>query len=66
LHIPPKRSLWPWTASSFAIGVAFAALTVWTGNLGAAVAAHFVINLQNLIYVTRTPPKPAVKGPVKP
>lgn len=66
LHIPPKRSLWPWTASSFAIGVAFAGLTVWTGNLGAAVAAHFVINLQNLAYVTRTAPRPALRGPVRP
>jgi membrane protease YdiL (CAAX protease family) len=66
LHIPPKRSLWPWTASSFAIGLALAGLTVWTGNLGAAVAAHFVVNLMNLVYVTRTPPKPALRGPVRP
>jgi membrane protease YdiL (CAAX protease family) len=66
LHIPPKRSLWPWTASSFAIGVALAGLTVWTGNLGAAVAAHFVINLQNLAYVTRTAPRPSLRGPIRP
>ncbi|MBC8068990.1 MAG: CPBP family intramembrane metalloprotease, partial [Deltaproteobacteria bacterium] len=46
LHIPPKRALWPWTASSLAIGLALAELTLLTGNLGAAVAAHFVINLQ--------------------
>jgi len=66
LHIPPKRALWPWTASSFVIGLALAGLTVWTGNLGAAVAAHFVINLQNLAYVTRTTPKPALRGPIRP
>jgi membrane protease YdiL (CAAX protease family) len=66
LHIPPKRKLLPWTVSSFAIGLAFAGLTVWTGNLGAAVAAHFVINLMNLAYVTRTVPKPTLRGPVRP
>jgi membrane protease YdiL (CAAX protease family) len=66
LHIPPRLSLWPWTASSFALGVAFAELTLLTGNLGAAVAAHFTINLLNLRYVTRHAPRVALRGPVRP
>ncbi len=66
LHIPPKRSLWPWTASSLVLGVLLAELTVLTGNLGAAVAAHFVINLQNLAYITRNQPRIALRGPIRP
>ena len=66
LHIPPKRALWPWTASSLAIGVVLGELTLATGNLGAAVALHFVVNLQNLLYITRNPPRPSVRGPVRP
>jgi hypothetical protein len=65
LHIPPKRQLWPWTASSFVLGLGLAGLTLATGNLGAAVAAHFVINLQNLTYITRRRPRAPV-GPIRP
>ena len=65
LHIPPKRSLWPWTASSLVLGLGLAGLTLATGNLGAAVAAHFVINLQNMAYITRRRPRMPV-GPVRP
>ena len=53
LHIGPKRSLWPWTLSSLLLGLCLAGLTLATGNLGAAIAAHFVINLLNLHYITR-------------
>ena len=35
-------------------------------DLGAAVALHFVVNLQNLLYITRNPPRPSVRGPVRP
>jgi membrane protease YdiL (CAAX protease family) len=66
LHIPPKRALWPWTASSLVLGLALGGLTVLTGNLGAAVAAHFVINLQNLTYITRNRPPLTLRGPVRP
>lgn len=66
LHIPPKRSLWPWTASSLLLGLALGGLTIATGNLGAAVAAHFVINWQNLTYITRNRPPISVRGPVRP
>jgi membrane protease YdiL (CAAX protease family) len=66
LHIPPKRALWPWTASSLAIGAVLGGITLATGNLGAAVALHFVVNLQNLLYITRNAPRPSVRGPVRP
>ncbi len=66
LHIPPRRSLWPWTVSALLMGLGFGVLTLVTGNLGAAVAAHFVINLQNLTYITRNRPRLALRGPVRP
>lgn len=66
LHVPPRRELWPWTVSAGLLGLGLAALTMWTGNLGAAVVAHFVINLLNLAYITRRAPAIAVRGPVRP
>lgn len=66
LHVPPRRALWPWTASSLVLGFGLGALTLATGNLGAAIAAHFVINLQNLSYITRKTPPPTLRGPVRP
>jgi membrane protease YdiL (CAAX protease family) len=53
LHLPPRRSLWPWTASAAILGLSLGALTLATGNLGAAVLAHFTINALNLAYITR-------------
>ena len=66
LHVPPRRELWPWTVSAGLLGLCLSGLTLWTGNLGAAVAAHFVINLINLAYITRRAPAIAVRGPVVP
>lgn len=66
LHVPPRRELWPWTVSAGLLGLALAGLTTLTGNLGAAVAAHFVINLVNLAYITRHAPAIALRGPIKP
>jgi len=66
LHIPPRLSLWPWTASALVMGLALGVLTLVTGNLGAAVAAHFVVNLQNLRYITRQRPRLVLGGPVRP
>lgn len=66
LHIPPRAQLWPWTVTALIMGVGLAGLTLVTGNLGAAVAAHFVINLRNLAYITRQQPRWALRGPVRP
>lgn len=57
LHIPRRRALWPWTMSSFVLGLALGLMTELTGNLGAAVAAHFTINLLNMAYITRNRPR---------
>ena len=55
LHLPPRRELWPWTASAAILGLSLGGLTLATGNLGAAVAAHFIINALNLAYITGRP-----------
>jgi len=61
LHIPRRAALWPWTISSLLLGVALGVLTEFTGNLGAAVAAHFTINLLNMAYITRNRPRVHVR-----
>ena len=66
LHIPPRLSLFAWTLSAGLLGLTLAFLTQLTGNLGAAVAAHFIINFLNLTYITRHPPGIALRGPVQP
>jgi uncharacterized protein len=53
LHIGPGRRYLPWTISALVLGLGFGALAQWTGNLGAPIVAHFVINLLNLRYITQ-------------
>jgi membrane protease YdiL (CAAX protease family) len=55
LHVGPGKRFLPWTASAFALGVAFGWLTVWTTNLGAPIAAHFMINFLNLRFIVAEP-----------
>jgi membrane protease YdiL (CAAX protease family) len=55
LHVGPGKRFLPWTASAFALGFAFGELTVWTTNLGAPIAAHFVINFLNLRFIVAEP-----------
>ncbi len=63
LHVPPRRSLWPWTASAFAFGLALAGLARWSGSLAGPVLAHFLINWRNLEFIsTRTPPDETPTG----
>ena len=66
LHVPSRRELWPWTVSAGVLGLVLAGLTLVTGNLGAAIVAHFVINGINLAYITRRAPAIAVSGPIRP
>lgn len=54
LHIGPGSRFLPWTASALVIGLLFGYLALWTGDLGAPIAAHFVINYLNLTFITRT------------
>lgn len=53
LHIGPSARFLPWTLSSLAAGVLFGYLYLWTGDLGAPIAAHFVINYLNLRFIAR-------------
>jgi len=54
LHVGPKKRFLPWTVSAFVLGAAFGELAVQTGNLGGAIAAHFLINFLNLRYIVGT------------
>ncbi len=53
LHFGPGKRFLPWTLSALVVGVGFGFLTQWSGDLGAAIAAHFTINLLNLRYIVR-------------
>jgi membrane protease YdiL (CAAX protease family) len=55
LHVGPGKRFLPWTLSALAMGLAFGGLTVWTGNLGAPIAAHFMINFLNLRFIVDEP-----------
>ncbi|MDX2088242.1 MAG: CPBP family intramembrane glutamic endopeptidase [Kofleriaceae bacterium] len=54
LHVGPKRRFLPWTVSALVLGVGFGAVAQYTGNLGAPIAAHFVINFLNLRHIVAT------------
>ena len=54
LHVGPGKRFVPWTAMAFAMGVGFGLLAQVTGNLGAPIAAHFMINFLNLKFIVRT------------
>jgi membrane protease YdiL (CAAX protease family) len=54
LHVGPRKrfvQMLPWTASAFVLGLALGELAIRTTNLGAPIAAHFVINFLNLRYI---------------
>jgi membrane protease YdiL (CAAX protease family) len=55
LHVGPGKRFLPWTVSALVLGAAFGWLTVWTTNLGAPIAAHFMINFLNLRYIVAEP-----------
>jgi membrane protease YdiL (CAAX protease family) len=55
LHVGPGRRFLPWTASAFALGLAFGLLAEATGNLGGPIAAHFAINFLNLRHIVSSP-----------
>ena len=54
LHIGPGVRFLTWTASAFVVGLLFAALHHWLGDLGAPILAHFTVNFLNLGYIVRT------------
>jgi membrane protease YdiL (CAAX protease family) len=54
LHVGPKKRFLPWTVSALVLGVGFGAVAQYTGNLGAPIAAHFMINFLNLRHIVAT------------
>ena len=48
LHTGPGRAYRLWSLFAFVAGIVFGLLTVWSGNLLAAVVAHTVVNAFNL------------------
>ncbi len=48
VHTGGERSMWLWTVFAALSGVVFGLLTVWTGNLLAAILGHTLFNLVNL------------------
>lgn len=48
LHVGPRAKFLPWTLSSFVVGLMLGQLTLWSGDLTGAVAAHFTVNFMNL------------------
>ena len=53
VHWPPRWRLWPWTAAAIVLGLVFGYLSEKTGNLAGAILAHLLINLLNLIHLSR-------------
>lgn len=61
LHVGPGIRFLPWTISALVIGLLFGWMVELTGDLGAPIACHFVINFMNLRYIARVEldvPKP--------
>ena len=52
MHPAPLKG-WSYTAYTFLAGLAFGCATLLTGSLWAAIAAHFVVNLQGFLAVRR-------------
>ncbi len=47
-HLPPRKELWPWSASAAVVGLALGGLYELTGSILAPVVAHFTVNWFNL------------------
>jgi uncharacterized protein len=55
LHVGPSKRFLPWTVSALVLGIGFGWLAMWTTNLGAPIAAHFLINFLNLRFIAGEP-----------
>jgi membrane protease YdiL (CAAX protease family) len=53
LHVRLQARFLPWTAMSFLMGALLGLLYTRFGDLGGPIAAHFIINLLNLNYISR-------------
>ncbi|MEO1369769.1 MAG: CPBP family intramembrane glutamic endopeptidase [Acidobacteriota bacterium] len=55
LHTGPESSFRVWTVFAFVAGGLFAAITLWRGNLLAAIVAHVLVNGVNLWRLIKHP-----------
>jgi hypothetical protein len=66
LHVAPSPRLFvrmlPWTASALVIGLGLGGLYLLVGDLGAPIAAHFVINYLNLRHINQHDLPPVAAG----
>jgi membrane protease YdiL (CAAX protease family) len=53
LHVGPRKTFLPWTACALLVGVLFGYLARYSGDLGAPIAAHFLVNFLNLSFICR-------------
>lgn len=51
LHVGPGWRYLPWTVSAFVMGLAMGACFRFFGDLGAPIAAHFIVNYLNLRHI---------------
>lgn len=49
MHVGPDRSYLPWTLFATVMGFVFGAVTLWTGDITAAVIAHLSVNYFNFL-----------------
>lgn len=52
VHVAPERDLRGWWVFAFVAGLLFGGVTLWTGDVVAAVVAHLTINYFNLLALT--------------
>lgn len=64
MHVPWNRRLLTWTATAVIMGVVFGTLYLVTGELLAPVAAHAVINHENLLFILSHEPASPTPPPV--
>lgn len=62
LHTGPGRPFRAWTVFALLAGAVMAALTVWRGNILAAVVTHMVVNGVNLTRLATTRPAESRQG----
>lgn len=63
LHSGPGPAFRLWTAFALIAGLGFAWLTLWRGNLAAAIVAHVLVNLVNLTRLSRRYGSPDQSAP---
>ncbi len=57
VHVPWSRRMVPWSLTAAVMGVVFACLYLATGEVLAPIAAHAVVNHENLEFLLRTDPE---------